>query len=101
MTHAHLEPCGAAFGRLDPDTDPDPDRRVSAAAIRAWRHGRRHDGADGRRRCRDRARAAPFLRARPLDPGAACDLSLASGAARPRLLLDLWQAGLDRDPGAA
>src|SRR5271154_5554256 len=31
---------------------------------------------------------------------AAGELSLAPGAARPRFLLDLRQAGLDRDPGA-
>src|SRR6185503_6910305 len=52
-----------------------------------------HDGADGWRRCRDRQGAAKILRARPLDPGTARQLSLAAGAARSRLLLDLRQAG--------
>ena len=61
-----LAPCGAAARRLDPDADSDPGRRVPAAAARAGRHRRCDDGADGRRRCRDREGAAQILRARPL-----------------------------------
>ena len=36
-----LSPRGAAARRLDSDLDPDPDRHVPAAAVRAGRHRRR------------------------------------------------------------
>ena len=55
-----LSLAGRRLAASIPTLYPDPDRRVPAAAVRAGRHRRRHDGADGRRRCRDRQELRKF-----------------------------------------
>src|SRR4029450_2383133 len=67
----------AQMGGGDAATDKEL-RKVSA--LRARRHCRSHDGTDGWRRCRDGKRASQILRAPPLNPAPARQLSVAAGA---------------------